>query len=183
MKRYWPLVSLVLFVVVFVYFLSFRTTSNNSQTSTSTATSSSVQIEQRSKSSGCQIQGPLPDQSCTPGAIFTIATVDQICKSGYSKSVRDVPTSEKNQVYAEYGIESHATGEYEVDHLISLELGGSNDIANLWPEPAEPVPGFHQKDLVENYLHQQVCAEVISLDQAQQDIASNWLKYYPIPSH
>jgi hypothetical protein len=28
-------------------------------------------------------------------------------------------------------------GAYEVDHLIPLELGGDNVIANLWPEAAE----------------------------------------------
>jgi hypothetical protein len=71
-------------------------------------------------------------------------------------------------VYAEYGIVSYTTGKYEVDHLISLELGGSNDISNLWPEAASPQPGFHEKDKVENYLHDQVCSGVISLAQAQQ---------------
>ena len=52
----------------------------------------------------------------------------------------------KEQVYAEYGIVSHTTGEYEVDHFVPLELGGSNDISNLFPEAASPKPGFHEKD-------------------------------------
>jgi hypothetical protein len=65
-----------------------------------------------------------------------------------------------------------------VDHLISLELGGSNEIANLWPQPAEPHPGFHEKDKVENYMHEQVCSGAISLQQAQTDIANNWLAIY-----
>jgi hypothetical protein len=89
-----------------------------------------------------------------------------------------VPTSEKDQVYAEYGIASHTTGQYEVDHLVSLELGGSNDISNLWPEAASPKPGFHEKDKVENYLHAQVCAGAVSLQQAQVEIATNWLTVY-----
>jgi hypothetical protein len=89
-----------------------------------------------------------------------------------------VPTSEKSQVYAEYGITHHSTGEYEVDHLVSLELGGSNDIANLWPEAANPRPGFHEKDKVENYLHDQVCSGAVSLQQAQVEIATNWLAIY-----
>src|SRR5207244_2340227 len=95
-----------------------------------------------------------------------------------TKSVRNVSSEEKRQVYAEYGIASHQPGEYEADHLIPLELGGSNDIANLWPEAAEPRPGFHEKDMVENYLHQQVCAGVMSLQDAQQKIATNWLQVY-----
>lgn len=77
-----------------------------------------------------------------------------------------------------YGITSHRPGQYEVDHLVSLQLGGSNDIANLWPEAASPKPGFHEKDRVENYLHDQVCSGAISLSQAQAEIATNWLNVY-----
>jgi hypothetical protein len=65
-------------------------------------------------------------------------------------------------VYSEYGIVERTTGEYEVDHDVPLEAGGSNDIANLWPEAAEPRPGFHEKDQVENYLHDQGCAGTMS---------------------
>src|SRR5437764_11329676 len=83
----------------------------------------------QTKTSGCLAHGGLPDSACTPGAIFTNATTQQICAYGYSKSVRNVPYSEKDQAYAEYGIQYHSPGQYEVDHLIPLELGGSNDIA------------------------------------------------------
>ncbi len=134
-------------------------------------------LEPRTKTAGCQVQGALPDQACTPGSVLNVST-GQVCQSGYASSVRDVPQSEKDQVYAEYGITSHAAGQYEVDHLVSLELGGSNDIANLWPEAASPTPGFHQKDMVENYLHSQVCSGKISLADAQREIAANWLAVY-----
>jgi hypothetical protein len=63
---------------------------------------------------------------------------------------------------------------YEVDHLISLELGGSNSIKNLWPEPGFPNP----KDKLENRLHAMVCNGQLSLLQAQHDIATNWVHYY-----
>jgi hypothetical protein len=127
--------------------------------------------------SGCVINGPYPDLSCTPGAAFNV-TKEQVCTSGYSSSVRDVTETEKNQVYAEYGIASHTTSEYEVDHFISLELGGDNDISNLWPEAASPTPGFHEKDKVENYLHEQVCNGAMTLAQAQSLETSNWVKVY-----
>ncbi len=135
-------------------------------------------IGQRTKTSGCVSQNGLPDPACTPGAIFPDATKEQICTPGYSKSVRDVPTSVKDQAYGEYGIAHHSPGQYEVDHLIPLELGGSNDIANLWPEPAEPRPGFHEKDRVENYIHDQMCSGAVSLREAQAEIANNWLAIY-----
>lgn len=135
-------------------------------------------LGQQTKTADCVSHGALQDKACTPGSIFQTATKDDICRLGYAKSVRNVPQEEKNQVYAEYGILSYHSGEYEVDHLISLELGGSNDIANLWPEPADPRPGFHEKDKVENYLHDQVCNGTLSLQQAQSEIANDWLKVY-----
>ncbi|MEP6986844.1 MAG: HNH endonuclease signature motif containing protein, partial [Chloroflexota bacterium] len=148
------------------------------QGSSSNAGDQPANIGQPSKSTNCVASGGLQDKACTPGAIIPDATVQQICTPGYSSSVRNVPTSEKDQVYAEYGIASHFSGQYEVDHLISLELGGSNDISNLWPELADPKPGFHEKDGIENYLHAQVCNGTMSLQKAQELIASNWLQVY-----
>jgi hypothetical protein len=130
------------------------------------------------KSSNCVAANGIQDKACTPGAIFTDATAKQICVPGYSSSVRNVSTNTKDQVYANYNITSHFTGEYEVDHLISLQLGGSNDIANLWPELADPHPGFHQKDTVENYLHKQVCDGKMTLVKAQELIANDWHQVY-----
>jgi hypothetical protein len=125
----------------------------------------------QTKFAGCQIRGRLPDSACTPGATFTGATVSQVCTPGYSRSVRNVPESLKQSVYAEYGIEGHAPGSYEVDHLVSLELGGSNSAANLWPEIS---PGYHEKDGIENRLHDAVCAGSVSLRAAQHEIARDW---------
>ena len=53
---------------------------------------------------------------------------DRWSTSPFGGVQRNVPESEKRQVYAEYGIRSHASGQYEVDHLIPLELSGSNSI-------------------------------------------------------
>lgn len=155
------------------------TITGNSQGSTSTSTTSGEpNWGVQTKTSGCMAHNGLPDTACTPGDILTSATKGPICNPGYAQSVRNVPDSEKNQVYAEYGIQSHRSGQYEVDHLVSLELGGSNDISNLWPELASPKPGFHEKDKVENYLHDQVCSGAITLKQAQIEIATNWLAVY-----
>jgi hypothetical protein len=97
-----------------------------------------------------------------------------VCVPNYSKSVRSVPDSEKRAVFAEYGITSHAPYSYEVDHLISLELGGSNDIRNLWPEPYAGSGGARAKDVIENRLHAQVCSGKISLATAQAEIVHWW---------
>ena len=119
-----------------------------------------------------------PDPTLTPGDVLAADTAT-ICQKGYSTAVRDVPISEKRQVYQEYGIKyPQPEGSYECDHFISLELGGSNDIKNLWPEPAEPKPGYHEKDLVENYLHKEVCNGHMSLQDAQNAIKTDWYKVY-----
>jgi hypothetical protein len=125
----------------------------------------------------CHVHGGLPDATCTPGAVFASVGTAQICKAGYANSVRNVPQSEKDRAFAEYGIAKHPQGSYEVDHLISLELGGSNDLKNLWPEAALPKPGFHEKDQVENYLHDQVCSGKMALKDAQTAIAANWKQF------
>src|SRR6185369_8516238 len=113
-----------------------------------------LQLDPMTKSSDCHVDGSLPDHACSPGAVFDTATREIICVAGYTKTVRSVSTSVKKKIYAEYGITYPVPfGSYEVDHLIPLELGGSNDKANLFPEAADPAPGFKEKDLVENYLH------------------------------
>jgi hypothetical protein len=57
-----------------------------------------------------------------------------------------------------YGLQGQRLGDFELDDLISLELGGSpDDSANLWPEPWNGDGNAHQKDSVENYLNREVC--------------------------
>jgi len=135
-------------------------------------------LDTRTQTTGCIVNGPLPDRECTPGAVFDVSTTT-MCTSGYSRSVRNVSVKTKRQMYTAYGLEyPQPTGTYEMDHLIPLELGGNNDVANLFPEAAAPPPGFREKDLVENYLHDEVCAGVIDLAAAQEQIARDWVAVY-----
>jgi hypothetical protein len=120
----------------------------------------------------------LPDPNLTPGNTFDVSAQD-ICVPGYTKKVRNVPEAMKREVYQEYGITSHGPGDYEVDHLISLELGGSNSIKNLWPESHRTSPWNAQvKDRLEDKLHKLVCTGQLDLKTAQQAIASNWIEAY-----
>ncbi len=133
----------------------------------------------RTKTSGCLSNQVLPDSACTPGAILSTSTA-VICVVGYTKTVRNVPDSLRQEVFREYGIDYSLHSNYEVDHLISLELGGSNDIANLFPESYSIENGARVKDKFENYLHDQMCSGKISAQEAQRQIATNWLKYYQL---
>jgi hypothetical protein len=115
----------------------------------------------------------LPDPKYTPGATLTHdSTV--VCQKAYAGRVRNVSEATKKQVFRLYGIDPNQSAHFEVDHLISLELGGSNDIHNLWPQPYSPAPGAHEKDKLEDHLHTEVCAGKITLTDAQHLISTNW---------
>ena len=126
----------------------------------------------------CRVRGPLPDPVCTPGAALRGVTARDVCAPGWARRHRAVSSATKRRVYKEYGITHHSRGEYEVDHLVSLELGGSNAAANLFPEAAEPRPGFHEKDRLEGRLHALVCNGTVSLAAAQRMIRTDWLRAY-----
>ena len=131
----------------------------------------------------CQaVNGILPDPNCTPGAADPSVTQDNIdstiCVSGYTKTVRppvSVTEPQKLESMKAYGFDDSPSN-YEFDHLIPLEVGGApDDMRNLWPEPH---PSSFDKDRFENYLHEQVCSGAMDLRTAQNEIASNWFKYW-----
>ena len=119
-----------------------------------------------------------PDPRRTPGDTLAV-TLEDIRTPGYSSRVRNVPIEVKRQVYASYGITRHAKGEYEVDHLIPLSIGGSNSVKNLWPQSYLTQPwNAHVKDALEYRLLELVRAGKLDLKTAQQDIARDWIAAY-----
>ena len=118
----------------------------------------------------------MPNPSLTPGVALTTNTA-RVCVRGYSASVRDVPQSEKASVYARYGV-ADVPYKHEVDHLVSLEIGGSNAIANLWPEPYAGRWGARTKDVLEDRLHELVCDGRLGLRSAQRIEAADWVLAY-----
>lgn len=137
---------------------------------------------------GCQPafadEGLRPDGTLTPGAVREGVTAADLCPVAHTPALRHVTEGEKNLVYRDYGIAPHmgycsAPEGCEVDHLISLELGGSNDIKNLWPQPYAGTPwNAHVKDKLENRLHALVCAGTVPLAEAQHAIATDWIAAY-----
>jgi hypothetical protein len=136
-------------------------------------------LASRTKTSGCKL-GANPDRRCSPGAYYSKLTKAVICASTFRTGpIRNVPDSEKHQVEVEYGLAPRGYGStMEIDHIVSLELGGSNDIANLYPEMANAHPGFHVKDKLENKLHDLVCDGTMTLRSVQRQIAMNWQALY-----
>jgi hypothetical protein len=137
--------------------------------------------------SSCQAleNDTLPDPSCTPGGADPRVTQDNIdstiCASGYASSVRPpVSYTEplKFKLMDAYGY-TDSPSNYELDHLIPLELGGAPlDVKNLWLEPWYGNNDASVKDRLENYLHDQVCSGNMDLKTAQNEIATNWVKYW-----
>jgi Protein of unknown function (DUF3761) len=143
------------------------------------AVGSSVLLGRRTRARGCRL-GSEPDRACSPGAYYSRLTRGVICSAGFrTSSIRDVPESEKFAVEREYGL---APGHYghalEIDHIVPLELGGSNDIANLFPERLNARPGYRVKDRLENRVHDLVCAGSLGLRAAQREIAADWQALY-----
>jgi hypothetical protein len=131
----------------------------------------------------------LPNHTLTPGTTnpaVTQATIHStICKSGWTATIRP-PTSYTNRLKAQqlvaYGYTDRSFADYEEDHLISLELGGSpTSPKNLWPEPhhirlASGLDvGSYTKDALETHLKREICAGQITLRAAQHEIATNWV--------
>jgi hypothetical protein len=128
--------------------------------------------------------GQLPDPHCTPGSVDPAVTqaniASTICRSGYTEKVRP---PESQTARAKYDVSYpayHIAGRpaSELDHLVSLELGGSNDITNLWPENYRGFLNADDKDRLENYLHDAVCSGQMRLQAAQEAIAADWVKAY-----
>jgi hypothetical protein len=91
-----------------------------------------------------------------------------VCRHGWTDTIRP-PVSYTNALKAKQMRQYREPGslsDYQEDHLISLELGGSpTDPRNLWPEP---YPRASDMDQTENELNAEVCSGQLTLAQAQQ---------------
>ena len=139
-----------------------------------------------------------PDPALTPGKVRTDLSIEQICTTQWGSDARHVTAAMKRQVIAAYHFDVNACpltkyrGKWvhraEIDHLISRELGGADDVANLWPECYEPVQkdkalqddGANKKDRLEDKLGELVCTppNAALLKEYQAAIAKDWLELY-----
>ena len=142
-------------------------------------TGRTVLVGHRTRTSGCR-RAARPDQRCSPGGYYSRLTKRVICRSGFhTGSIRRVPQSEKFSVEREYGMAATFYGySIEIDHIIPLELGGSNAIGNLYPEPGRGAANYHLKDAAENRAKQWVCEGQLSLAAARRGFATNWEALY-----
>jgi hypothetical protein len=173
--------AVVIVVIVSVFLLQPKTPTPNPYLNCPDC--NATVARQTSSETYCKIINDiLPDPKCTPGAIDPGVTQDNIdstiCVSGYTKTIRPpVSVTEPQKLESMKSYEFYdSPRNYEFDHLIPLELGGApDDMKNLWPEPH---PSSFDKDGFENYLHKQVCSGSMDLKTAQNEIDTNWVKYW-----
>ena len=119
-----------------------------------------------------------------------IAAADVLRSPDFRTScLRDKATSAhaKTTTYDWYGEPhpAHNTGANqtcELDHLVSLELGGADTLDNNWPQCGPPdavlrARFFKQNDAVENYLAARVRDGAMDLNEAERGIAQDWMQY------
>lgn len=117
--------------------------------------------------------GTLPGATNPAGTQATIWTT--ICRDGWTTTVR--PPASYTEPIKFKGLAAYSepgpVHDYEEDHLIPRELGGSpTSKANLWPEPGA-APNL--KDHVENAANRAVCDQTMTLQAAREAIAGDWI--------
>jgi hypothetical protein len=136
--------------------------------------------------SSVNAEGPKPQSVLTPGETRPIS-IAEVCRNSEAEVVAlNVPDETRRKVFAAYGITSPRPNQFEVDYLITPDLGGTESIRNLWPQPYSARWNARVKDQLEQRLHQLVCSGKLDLATAQHDIAVDWIgaykKYVGVPT-
>ena len=102
-----------------------------------------------------------------------------ICKKGYTKSVRPLPSytnGVKRRLMNQQGIAPDRAAEYELDHIVPLAIGGHpHHPSNLVLQPWEGPLGAKAKDKLESRLQSLICTQRLELRDAQLCIAEDWV--------
>jgi len=120
----------------------------------------------------------LPRADLTPGAARPVSASD-VCERNGTLSVGPIPASVHEGVFRDYGADYRLAPEYELDHLITPELGGTHDVTNLWPQPFGGTAwNAYVKDELELLFHERVCEGLMDFSTAQREIATDWIAAY-----
>jgi len=130
----------------------------------------------------------LPNWGLTPGVV---SDLDARALCSGERPSRIVSTVVRNQVLEDYGMRGVSEDTYELDALITPDLGGAAVRANLWPQRYSDMWNAHVKDALESLLATRVCHQNMPLATAQQALANDWVDAYqqyfhtsePLPQH
>lgn len=124
--------------------------------------------------------GTIPDPKLTTGAPeLATQDLDVICHHKTSER-RHTTTAEKNEVYRLYELKTHHSGwcagphGCSVDHVVPLECGGPDVVANLFPQKGDGPYNQEDKNRLENLCHKLVCAKKITPAEGQSWFMPDW---------
>jgi anti-sigma factor RsiW len=131
---------------------------------------------ERLTANGAVEAGALPLPALTPGSTVALEA-RALCAS--RPRVQEIAAPVRLAVLRAYAMEHVPADEYELDYLITPELGGAPDARNLWPQRyAARVWNAGVKDQLEDLLPRLVCDGRVDLRTAQHEIAADWVAAY-----
>jgi len=139
----------------------------------------------------------LPDHNRTPGAADRSITQANyrgiLCRGPGGTRLHTTDERRPNSSYTtnlkrkqlgELGYTDRRLGDYEEDHLISIELGGDPAAEdNLWPEHYSGDWGARTKDTLEAELGRRIClpasaTDYVTLAEARGAVSEDWITAY-----
>jgi hypothetical protein len=124
------------------------------------------------------VRGALPDPLVHAGQRVPRRHPDGVVQDRLRQARPPRRRCNQRAAHAEYGITSRQPGQFEIDHLVPLELGGSNSIATLFPEAVRRHPGAPDKDRLENETHDRACSGRNRFRSMPTRIADDWTALY-----
>lgn len=121
----------------------------------------------------------LPDPALTPGMVLAMDAQRLCARPTGERLPHSIGPALARAVFQKYRIGRPTSGAYEVDYLITPDLGGAHDVRNLWPQPYDNgVWNARVKDALEDRLRELVCAGKLDLQTAQRELATDWIAAY-----
>lgn len=138
-----------------------------------------AQLSHHASKGSSELNGAMPQVSLTPGETVSV-TVQDVCAPDFpTERQMLVPASLRRRVFQQYGISNPRPDAFEVDYLITPDLGGASSARNLWPEPYHnTIWNARVKDELEVHLKDLVCSGKLDMATAQRDLSGNWIASY-----
>jgi hypothetical protein len=139
----------------------------------------SAQLSDRTSHASAVQNGSMPQAGLTPGETVSVTAQDVCAPDFPTEKQMLVPASLRRHVFQQYGIANPSPDAFEVDYLITPDLGGASSARNLWPEPYHNIVwNARVKDELEVYLKDMVCSGTLDMRTAQLALAGNWIASY-----
>jgi hypothetical protein len=122
----------------------------------------------------------LPDKNLTGGSV---RTADRDAACGHARESRGrMSAVRRDEILRRYGLPAGTHPGYQIDHLIPLCLGGSDDPSNLWPQPQRSIEdkwNAEAKDRLERLMCRMVWLRVKA---AAKPVGKSGRRLLPSPS-